>query len=366
MNMERVRQQNRSLILNFINDQGPSSRKDLAIATGLTPASVTYITTALIEEGILYEVGAASDSVGNVGRRKILLDIDAKSSLAFVVNAEPDKTTIAICDLMGQLVCGKDEAPLLHQLSTDNKKAPEEFLEEIAEICKELKSKLSRQLKERVEHLSFTTTGIVDRENGISKHAYGIWNQEVPVRKILKNILRVPVLLENNVDAFAAAELLYGSGKTYKDFLVIKWGPGVGSSVVIDGQVYHGRGGKTAEMGHVIMDPGGAKCICGRTGCLETKVSEAALARLQTTEEKKEVIDLFARSIVNTGTILAPEDIVLFGSISKDSLLRERLIEACMKYDPSYNADRIVHTELSEKESYIGPAAVYTRQKFFQ
>lgn len=363
MNMGRVRRQNRSLILKYINDNGPSSRKDIALAAGLTQASVTQIVAALIEEGILKEGGSIQENSNSAGRRKVLLNIDAQAFLAFAVNMEPDITTIAVCDLMGEAVSGKGNEKLIRSYPTI-KKDPEEALEKIAEVCRELKALLPKECRKKIDALSFATTGIVDVEEGIARRAYGIWEKEVPVRSILQRKLRLPVLMENNVDAFAIAEQVFGAGKTEDDLFVIKWGPGVGSSVIIGGEVFRGDHGKTAEMGHFIVDPEGTVCNCGRRGCLETKVSTKALKACKTKEERRKAVRLFARSIVNAGTILAPGRIILFGSLSEDEELRAELISGCAAYDPAYNEQRILHSILSGKESYIGPAAVYTRFKF--
>ena len=363
MNMERVRQQNRALILNYINDHGPSSRKDIAYATGLTQASVTQITTALILEGILREGEVVKESERAVGRRKVLLHIDEEAFLVLAVNAEPDFTTVAVCDLMGSVINDESGNPLLHQFMTQKDLPPKEFLVHIADICRELKEQIPETVKGKVESISYATTGIVDRENGISKQAYGIWNEAVPVREILEAELNLPLILENNVDALAIAELYFGTGRIHHDLLVIKWGPGVGSSVIIEGQVYHGRHGKTAEMGHIIVDPKGKVCVCGRRGCLETVVSEKELKKLETTSDKLAAIEQFSRSIVNSATILAPGSIVLFGRIAQEERFRSALIRGCMIYDQAYDENRIVHTSLYEKEHYIGPAAVYTQHK---
>lgn len=365
MNMERVRRQNRALILKYINDNGPSSRKDIAVASGLTQASVTQIAAALIEEGILKEAGSVS-SGSSAGRRQVLLKIDAEAFPAFAVNMEPDLTTAAVCDLMGMVMKGADGSPLIRQIPTEKNLPPEEALEGIAALCRELKKELPKDLRERVEAVSFAITGIVDTERGISKRAYGIWKEETDIRKILYRKLHLPVLVENNVDAFAIAEQFFGAGKTEDNLLVIKWGPGVGSSVIIDGQIFRGTYGKTAEMGHFIVDPKGALCNCGRRGCLETKVSKDALKAARSKAERSKAVDLFARSIVNAGTILAPGKIILFGSLAEEEALRSELIADCMTYDPSYHEERITHTKLSGKESYIGPAAVYTRHKFYE
>ncbi len=363
MNIEHVRQRNRSLILKFINNRGAASRKDIADATGLTAASVTQITTSLLSEGILRETGPDDAASGNPGRRRVMLEIDAGRFLTFAVNAEPDTTTVALCDLMGRVIRAPGSDPLLQRFPTDRAAEPERFLEAVGDRCEALARQLPGALRGRIECLSFAVTGIVDRVNGISRHAYGIWDREVDIRHVLGERTGLPVLVENNVDAFAIAEVFLGAGRKHDDLLVIKWGPGVGSSVIIDGDVYRGRHGKTAELGHVIVDPAGRRCVCGRRGCLETVVSAAALREAGDGGEKRRAIGQFARSIVNAGTILAPNRIVLFGSLSGDDALRNELIRACASVDPSYGEGRIVHTSLSDKESYIGPAALYTMDK---
>ena len=68
------------------------------------------------------------------------------------------------------------------------------------------------------------------------------------------------------MNAFAMAELLYGMGREYDNLLIIKWGPGVGSAIVIDDQLYEGRHGKAAELGHYIVERDGRLCGCGRQG----------------------------------------------------------------------------------------------------
>ncbi len=363
MNMERVRQRNRSLILRFINNKGAASRKEIALASGLTQASVTQITTALIAEGILKEAGRSDEKAGSPGRREVLLRIDAGKFLTFAVNTEPDKTTAAICDIMGNVVSVKGTGPLCVQFPTEKDTDPARFLDRVCRYCEELKEQLPKRSRGRIECFSFAVTGIVDRERGISRRAYGIWKEEVDVRAIIGEKLGLPVLTENNVDAFAIAELLLGTGRKHDDMLVIKWGPGVGSSVIIGGNVYRGRHGKTPELGHLIIDPGGRKCVCGRRGCLETIVSAKALDRAGSENEKHEAIDQFARSIVNAGTILEPCRIVLFGSLADKDELRNELISRCAFYDQEFGEKRILHTSLSGRECYIGPAAVYTMHR---
>ena len=132
MNMERVKRQNRSLILNYINSTGPVSRKDIAAATGLTAAAVTQISAALIAEGILTVKGTSTERTGEAGRRKVLLDIDPEVSLAYTVNIEPDITTVAVCGVKGFAVLSDDGAPIVKSIPTDKESSPAYYLGQIA------------------------------------------------------------------------------------------------------------------------------------------------------------------------------------------------------------------------------------------
>ena len=89
----------------------------------------------------------------------------------------------------------------------------------------------------------------------------------------------LPVLVENNVNALAMAERLYGVGRRHEDLLVVTIGTGVGSAVVVDGAVVRGSAGSAGELAHFPIVEDGVECSCGSRGCLETLISEPALVR---------------------------------------------------------------------------------------
>ncbi len=371
INMGSVKKQNRSSILKYINGEGPVSRKDIAIATGLTPAAVTQICTDFIEQGILIEKGVSTEGKG-AGRRKILVDIEYNYRYVFAVNIEPEVTVVALANLKGELLSHKT-------IQTDNSVEPEVFLKTIANMCKLILEE-NASIASNVAGISVGIIGIVDREKKKSLRAYGIWKQEVRVCEILEKELGLYTIIENNVNAFALAELFFGIGREFENLLVIKWGPGVGSTIVIDNKIYEGRHEKAAEIGHCIVEKDGDLCKCGRYGCLETKVSYNALnkkmkfaqedfekAYRQAELEGKgqifdEAIDLFARTIVNAVTILAPNRVVLSGLMFHGEKVRNKLIEECKKYELSYDENRIIYSSLAGKEDYIGPIAKFVQE----
>ncbi len=105
------------------------------------------------------------------------------------------------------------------------------------------------------------------------------WNN-VPLTKILKDRFGIPVILENDANAFAYGEYVYGFNRRYRNMLGITLGTGLGGGIIIDGKIYHGKDGTAGELGHITIQPDGAECGCGNNGCLETYVSANALIRI--------------------------------------------------------------------------------------
>ncbi len=103
----------------------------------------------------------------------------------------------------------------------------------------------------------------------------------VPLAKLFSDALGVPVALTNDANAAALGEMVYGVARGMKNFIVITLGTGVGSGIVVNGQLLYGHDGFAGELGHVTMVRGaeGRICGCGRTGCLETYCSATGVAR---------------------------------------------------------------------------------------
>ena len=103
----------------------------------------------------------------------------------------------------------------------------------------------------------------------------------VPLAKLFSDQLGIPVALTNDANAAAIGEMVYGVARGMKNFIVITLGTGVGSGIVVNGQLLYGHDGFAGELGHVTMVRGaeGRSCGCGRTGCLEAYCSATGVAR---------------------------------------------------------------------------------------
>ncbi|MCL6523148.1 MAG: ROK family protein [Thermoflavifilum sp.] len=105
------------------------------------------------------------------------------------------------------------------------------------------------------------------------------WRGVVPLASLIQEAFILPTVLTNDANAAAIGEMTYGAARGMKDFIVITLGTGLGSGIVVNGQLVYGHDGFAGELGHVIVFPQGRLCGCGRRGCLETYVSATGIVR---------------------------------------------------------------------------------------
>lgn len=105
------------------------------------------------------------------------------------------------------------------------------------------------------------------------------WKGIVPLAKIIKEKIDLPVIVTNDANAAAVGEMIFGGAKGMKDFIILTLGTGLGSGIVSNGEVLYGFTGFAGELGHTTVVPGGRVCGCGRKGCYETYASATGLVR---------------------------------------------------------------------------------------
>ena len=170
--------------------------------------------------------------------------------------------------------------------------------------------------------------GIVDQERGIvySSPNFPQW-KDVEILKLLKKDIQIPVIIDNDANMFALAELLYGAGKGRKNLILLTLGSGIGGGIVIDGKIFHGDRGFAGEVGHIVVEPDGVPCGCGSMGCLEQYAASRAFVHLVKRLPKKEkdsiqgrvgqdperLTALFVADIANEGDPAAKELWRFFG-----------------------------------------------------
>ena len=126
--------------------------------------------------------------------------------------------------------------------------------------------------------LGVAVPGIIDEQRGVAVMAANLGWRETPVSALLSEATGLPVALGHDVRAACVAEWQLGAARGSDDALLVALGTGIGAGVVSDGRLLVG-GGYAGQLGHVVVDPGGARCTCGQYGCLATLASATAVVR---------------------------------------------------------------------------------------
>ena len=219
------------------------------------------------------------------------------------------------------------------------------------------------------------------------------WPTPIPFAKMLSEKMGVPVAITNDANAAAIGEMTYGAARGLKDFIMITLGTGVGSGIIINGQLVYGHDGFAGELGHMIVKRNnGRLCACGRSGCLETYCSATGVARtareyLELTDTPSLLRDIPSDEITSkdvydaavngdklandvftfTGTVLgealadftvfsAPEAFILFGGLAKaGDLLLKPVREAMEKNMLSIwkGKVKVILSELKEADAAV-------------
>lgn len=267
---DSVREYNKNMIFNLIRTSGLISRAGLTKATKMSPTSIGRIVGNLIDEGFVREVGTTE---GGLGRRATLVEVNPDGLLAFGVNIDVPNIHVGIVDLTGNIIS-------YQSVEGTGNYAVEETLERIADSILEQYDKLDDDLKLRICGIGVTVPGHVFWKEGILDFSPQLGWKQVALKAKLKQILGVTSLyVENDVKAAAIAEGLYGAAVDADDFVVIQLGSGMGAAVVNNGELLRGTDNIVGEIGHIIVEPDGELCDCGRYGCLQTFVCISGIER---------------------------------------------------------------------------------------
>ena len=132
---------------------------------------------------------------------------------------------------------------------------------------------------QKIAGISLAVPGLVDSKRGIMLITPNFGWKDTPLKEILEEEFHTAIFIDNNVNAMALSEAQFGVGRGVKNFICVNVGMGIGSGVIIDGEIYRGETECTGEIGHTTVDYNGPKCSCGNNGCLEIMAAGPAIAR---------------------------------------------------------------------------------------
>jgi len=288
---EHARAHNRSLVLQHLFHEGPTSRAGLARATGLTRVTISDLVSVLLAEGLVEELGTQPGR--RVGKPAILVGMRTDAYQIVAIDLSDDAV------LRGAVLTLTGEAVERQSLGADDYRG-DDLVELIARFARKLVAAATRP----VIGIGVGSPGVVDPSGRVVEAPNVEW-VDVPLAATLSDRIGLPVHVANDANSAALAEYTYGgaTGST----LVLTIGKGVGAGIMVDGARVHGAGYSAGELGHVTaVDDDGEPCACGRRGCLETVLSAPALRRALDGLEGPEADAALTGVGVTLGKALAP------------------------------------------------------------
>lgn len=268
-NHTQLRDFNLSLIFRMILEDGPVSRTQMAERIGLSPSTVSVITGDLQAKGFIRECGRAGD---HVGRPSILLEVNPEGGYFLSADLTSQNISLGVIDLSLK--------PIMTHVHHERMRQGEELYHQLVSAFRDFSSKCeARGLS--LLGVGVASPGLVSPD-GVVVEADNLGWQGMNLRTRLRNDLQMDVVVvENDINAAASGEFQYGSvrNQSVRNMMLVSIDTGIGCGLILDGKLFSGANGFAGEFGHVVVDPDGPPCACGRRGCLEAVASVPSMLR---------------------------------------------------------------------------------------
>ncbi|MEH7384727.1 ROK family transcriptional regulator [Bacillus sp. JJ1521] len=365
-----MKKQNKNLVLEIIKNQSPISRMEIAKITGMSPTTITRIVSELHIQGFVRETELVTSGVG---RRATLLEICG--DVLYTIGIELDKAIIkiGIVNFNGEIVAWES-------VSREESEKYEETMEKVIFFMKDLISQHQIPL-EKFIGVAVGLPGLIDYQNGVVKVSDQLKWKNVSLASDLSENTGFDVIIDNELKMKIVAENYVGKAKDSQNAVLVGIGSGIGSAIILNGQIHRGESNNAGEIGHTVLDPTGNVCKCGKIGCLATYISEGAIVSdARKVKDITSIEDVFnsyrhgeswavnimdrtttyiALAISNILCLYDPEVIVLSGStIQKFPEIKEAIVKKLNLFiwEPIKEKVRIVYSELSDRGVVLGAA----------
>ncbi|MBK8807590.1 MAG: ROK family protein [Bacteroidales bacterium] len=228
---------------------------------------------------------------------------------------------------------------------------PTQTKETIEEYVSDLVQKINSLIKSSKDKIEIVGIGIGapngNYHKGTIEHAANLrWKGIIPFVNLVKKHYNVPVALTNDANAAAIGEMIYGAAKGMKDFVVITLGTGLGSGLVVNGELVYGHDGFAGEIGHTLVYPDGRQCGCSKKGCLETYVSATGMVRTMS--------EILCNSNKPSSLRDIPYNQLTSLSIQKALEAGDELAKECFEY-----TGKILGMKLADTVAHTSPEAIF-------
>lgn len=255
----------RAVVLEAIRTGGPVSRAEIARVSGISMPTVMEIVDRLVSGALIRESGRGP-STG--GRRPMLLELVPGAGRAVGVEVGARTMTAVVADLAGTVEVHRE--------------SPSDMESGSAALTRSFRGLLGEVLEEAGGGLlgiglSFPAPLLSSRGMVFSPPSYPGWGEMSP-EEVIGDAHGLPVVIDNDANAAAVGEYLFGAGRGAKSMFYVALNRGVGGALVIDGELHRGAVGGAGEIGHTLIDLAGPRCGCGNHGCLEAFAGRKAIA----------------------------------------------------------------------------------------
>ena len=243
------------------------SRLELSELTGVSPAGITEVTQKLLQQGLLAETPSAPEK--RRGRPTVQLSLQPGHSCFAGINLGEDETVLVLTDLKGTVLERKPIAP-----TTSSDEIPAAVRKAFTVALRSASIPRSR-----VRGVGIAVAGIMDAEEGICRFSAALGWRDIPIARMIGDALQLPAWADNDANAVAVGDHIFGAARDYDHFSSIVLGRTIGSAHYMHGILYRGDDDSAGEIGHVTVDYKGLLCRCGRNGCLDTIAGGYALRK---------------------------------------------------------------------------------------
>lgn len=264
-----VREQNTSVVMDYLRLYAPLSRAELAARSGLNRSTISVIINDLIDRGFVHETTRQDPTIGRPG---LLLQFNPDGGFAIGVEIGVDFISVVVTNFIAEVLWRKCQTNLMGLPQIEMMQRAEDLITEAMAFG------LSRGL--RALGIGVGVPGLVDARQGKLVYAPNLQWTDLPIRLIWMSRYNLPVFVENEANCAALGEHFYGIAHDVQDLIYLKTGVGLGGGILMDGRLFRGSQGFGGEVGHTSLYSNGPQCGCGRVGCWETYVSPHAILSL--------------------------------------------------------------------------------------
>lgn len=329
-NLVSLKINNKRQILKNLYTKGAMSRVDLSKAVNLTSAAITKLVNEMIKDNLVKDTGEKVKKAN--GRPEVLIGIDKENKYFLGIEIQSDFVKFYINEF-------------------DRVINYKEYVTQDLGYGKSLVSAIATKIKYFAKKYDFiavgiTVSGIVNESLGVSVNSLGLLEENSSIVHILEKRVGLPVYLGHDIRTLG--ESLVESKKD--NFILVSLTPVLGSAIIMDGETFRGYSSRAGDVAHIIMDNNNKKCKCGKTGCLETLISQTALLEDYNKQSKEKITDInefyeryinkdfvasfilnkalisLEKALINLDTIFNPEKIILTGGIFENEMLAEMFV----------------------------------------